>query len=277
MVFAGSTEGRANTLAAGGKYTPPDLKLVGDPLDTQKFKVESVSYEKLLKLPQVEYRVSDDSNFTRAVRLGGVDLDVLLRSLAIDGRGVMIAADCDDGYEAHYTAEYRAAHHPFLVLTIDGRAPAELPRASDGGSYGPYLISHERFVPGFRILAHEEEAQIPNGVVELHFLPEKEVLRALLPPGENAPSAVIKGTSTIALQNCLRCHNRGRFGGSKAGIDWQQMGAKARRDPQYFAAYIRDPQSVNPYAQMPGNSAYDAQTLQALTMYFQSFASSGKP
>jgi cytochrome c1 len=36
---------------------------------------------------------------------------------------------------------------------------------------------------------------------------------------------------------------------------------------------VRNPQSKNPHAQMPGNPRYDDATLQALTAYFRTFTS----
>jgi hypothetical protein len=54
----------------------------------------------------------------------------------------------------------------------------------------------------------------------------------------------------------------------------------ATASPEYFQAYIRDPQSKNPKSQMQAFPDYDAATLAALTKYFQSFsgnAKSGKP
>jgi hypothetical protein len=37
-----------------------------------------------------------------------------MRTLQLPENKVMVAAECDDGYEAHYSEDYRAAHHPFF-------------------------------------------------------------------------------------------------------------------------------------------------------------------
>ena len=80
----------------------------------------------------------------------------------------------------------------------------------------------------------------------------------------------------IAQQKCFRCHNMGREGGQKAGRPWQVLSAWAAASPEYFAAYVRNPQAKNPHAQMPGNPAYDDATLGALRAYFETFASQEK-
>ena len=55
---------------------------------------------------------------------------------------VAIAAD---GYRSNYPAEYLAAHHPVLVLTVDGKAQESWPKTHDGGELGPYVIANPSF------------------------------------------------------------------------------------------------------------------------------------
>jgi hypothetical protein len=260
--------------AADTAHVPPPLRLAGDLNGTSS---RDVSYAKLLRLPREHFTVSDDPNFTHPAQLSGVDLDVLSRTFGARGKKILVAAMCDDGYEAHYTAEYRAAHHPFLVLTIDGHSPDDLPRNSAEGSYGPYLISHAHFAPQFRALSHEDQQEVPNGVIELRFFAEDQVLRALQAPGSGPSDATMKDASIIALQNCLRCHGRSGFGGTKSPFNWEQLAASASRNPRRFASYIHDPSSQKAKSTMPGNPGYDARTLHALTTYFQSFAAKVKP
>jgi hypothetical protein len=38
----------------------------------------------------------------------------------------MVVAICEDGYRSNYPAAYLAAHHPVLVLTVDGKSQEEL-------------------------------------------------------------------------------------------------------------------------------------------------------
>ena len=83
-----------------------------------------ISYQDLLRLPQVSFTTSDDSNFPAPARVSGVALDQLRRSLGSDAD--MVVAICADGYRSNYPASYLAAHHPVLVLTVDGKAQAGL-------------------------------------------------------------------------------------------------------------------------------------------------------
>lgn len=249
-----------------------DLKLSGELPGVPAGEVRYVAYQDLLKLPQVTFTVTDDPNFSGKTEISGIYLDELLRILAIPDDDTLIAAVCDDAYEAHYTRDYRAAHKPILVLKINGKPLAVSSRTADGGSYGPYLISHASFTPRFHILKQEEGAQIPNGVLELRFLKENEVLDAIRPRGSFAADSPEMQGYQIAQENCFRCHNEGDYGGHKAGRSWSALARIAKADPVGFAAYTKDPQSENAYAAMPANPDFDKATLQALTAYFQTFA-----
>jgi mono/diheme cytochrome c family protein len=249
------------------RSSPQDLEISGDvpgiPPGAKRF----VRYEDLSRLPQVAFTVKDDSNFSGPVKLSGVALDALLRALGVDSKQ-LIAAICDDGYEGHYTAEYRAAHHPFLVLRMGGAEPAKWPRGPDGENYRPYLISHPSFSPAFHVLAYADEAQLPYGVVGLRFFDETAVLKELRPSGGQT-AAAMEGYR-IALGNCLRCHRQGDIGGTKSPFGWPQMALIAQGNPAAFGKYVLRPNSVNPEANMPANPQYDAATIAALTAYFRS-------
>jgi mono/diheme cytochrome c family protein len=255
---------------AVARSSPQDLEISGDVPGIPDGAKRFVRYEDLSRLPQVTFTVKDDANFSGAVKLSGVDLDELLAALGFDSGKQLIAAICDDGYEGHYTAEYRAAHHPFLVLRVGGAEPAKWPQGQDQEKYSPYLISHPAFTPAFHVLAHADEAQIPYAVVGLKFFDEASVLKDLRPAGAES-SAVMRGYR-IAEQNCLRCHREGEIGGTKSPFGWPQMALIAQGNPAAFGKYVVRPNSVNPEANMPANPEYDAATIAALTAYFQSFA-----
>ncbi len=87
------------------------------------------------------------------------------------------------------------------------------------------------------------------------------------------PKPQVQDGYRIAQQNCFRCHNMGDEGGHKAGRPWLVLSAWATASPEYFAAYVRNPQASNPRAQMPGNPGYDDATVRALIAYFQTFSS----
>jgi hypothetical protein len=257
------------------RSSPQDLEVSGDIPGVPSGEKRFVRYADLSALTQVTFTVRDDENFSGPVRLSGVSLDALLAGLEINGGKQMIAATAGDGYEAHYTAEYRAAHHPFLVLHVGGAEPAKWPKGPEGENYGPYLISHASFTPTFHVLAHKEESQIPYGVVGLRFLDEDAVLKELRPPGAGAASPAMQGYR-IVLQNCLRCHREGDIGGTKSPFGWPQMALIALGNPTAFGKYVVRPNSVNPEANMPANPDYDAATIAALTAYFHSFAAGDK-
>jgi mono/diheme cytochrome c family protein len=253
------------------RSSPQDLEVSGDVPGIPAGEKRFVHYADLGRLPQVSFTVKDDANFSSPVKLSGVPLDALLRALGIVSGKQLIAASADDGYESHYTAEYRAAHHPFLVLRIDGREPANWPKGPDGENYGPYLISHASFTPTFHVLAQKEESQIPYGVIGLRFLDEDAVLKPLRPPGALPASPATQGYR-IAVQNCLRCHREGNIGGTKSPFGWPQMALIAQGNPAAFGKYVVRPNSVNPEANMPANPEFDPATIAALTAYFRSFA-----
>jgi hypothetical protein len=255
------------------RQSPHDLKLSGDLPGLPANSVRFVSYEQLSQLPQVTFHVTDDFNFHgHPTEISGIYLDDLLRDLGIPDKNTLIGAICDDEYEAHYTDDYRHAHRPILVLHLDGKPLAQYARTADDGTYGPYLVSHASFTPRYHILAHAEEAQIPNGVTELRFLKEALVLDSIRLQGKFAEGSPEQQGYLIAQQNCFRCHNSGNYGGHKSGRSWRSLARIAQSDPAGFAAYIKNPQSQDPAAIMPGNPEYDDATLHALTSYFQTFA-----
>jgi mono/diheme cytochrome c family protein len=237
-----------------------------------------VTREDLLALPEVTYTVTDDANFKGPTKISGVELEELIRRLAQNPDADLATAVCDDLYEAHYPRDYVSAHHPLLVLEINDQPPAGWPKSSDGSgsSMGPYLVSHPRFAPAFKVLSHEDEPQIPWGVVRLEFRDEKTVFGAIAPRGPQAANSSIQAGYRIAQQNCFRCHNLGNEGGTKARRPWEVLSVWASSAPTNFAAYIRNPQAKNPKAQMPGNPNYDEATINALTAYFQTFTEKEK-
>ncbi len=124
------------------------------------------------------------------------------------------------------------------------------------------------------MLSHEDEAQIPYGVVRIEFRKEPVVLGAIHPRGNwRADSKVAQGY-IIARQDCFRCHNAGAEGGTKAGIPWRKLAADAAHDGARFKRTVRNPVSVTPGAKMPPHSNYDDATLDALLEYFRAFAQS---
>src|ERR1700727_1634018 len=264
------------------RASPSDLELDGDiPGATREQGKRYITREQLLALPQATYTVTNDANFNGPTEISGVALDELVHALAANSESDIAVAICSDGYATHYDHSYITAHHPVLVLKIDGKDPADWPKFRENGAYrGPYLISSPDFKPSFKILSHDDEPQIPWGVVQLKIQSAAAVFDAIRPRSPSSNSPEVQDGYRIAQQNCFRCHNSGDAGGTKAQRSWTVLSTWATASPEYFAAYIHDPKSRNPKSQMQAFPNYDAATLSALTKYFQSFsdnARSGKP
>ena len=246
-----------------------DLEVGGDLAGLAPGSTRYVRYEDLLQLPQETYSVSDDSNFRGKTEISGVALSTLAQMLGQSAD--MMVAICYDRYRTNYPADYLSAHHPLLVLRINGKERDHWPTSAEGGSMAPYLISHPVFKPSFKVLSHEDEPQIPYGVTRIEFRREAEVFGPIRPRGDWPADSPVEQGYVIARQDCFRCHNMGSEGGTMGGHSWSQLAAIARFDSTRFQYTIRDPQSVKPGAKMPAHKDYDDATLHALTEYFSTF------
>jgi len=273
----------ANTKSISGlhekRQSPSDLEVGGTFAGLPPESTRYITRDELLAMPLVSFTVTDDANFSGPAKIRGVKLEDLARTLGATSASYMSVAICDDGYRANYPRDYLEAHHPVLVLEVNGQPPAGWPKAAEDHSsdMGPYMISNPKFARSFKILSHVDEAQIPWGVVRIEFRDEKIVFGAIAPRGPHAKDREVQDGLRIAQQNCLRCHNAGREGGRKSGRSWESLGKLAAGSPKDFAAYVRAPQSKNPSAQMLGNPQYDDSTLAALTAYFRTFSGPAKP
>ena len=254
------------------RSSPSDLEVGGEIAGLPAGSVRYITREDLLALPQVSYTVTGGPNFKGLgpVRVSGVSLEQLAERLAVPS-ATLVVAICDDKYRANYPEDYRAAHKPLLVLEIDGKGPSGWPK-DEGSDMGPFLISQPNFSPRFKVLSHVEEMQIPWGVVRVDFRDPQQVFGAIAPRGPHANDPAVRDGYRIVKENCFRCHNEGDEGGHKAGVTWTVISAIAAGSPDFFAAYVRDPKSKSPRAQMPANPQYDDPTLRALAAYFRTFA-----
>jgi mono/diheme cytochrome c family protein len=276
--FAATSPSSLLSKAHNQRISAADLAVSGDLAGLPAGSTLYLSREDLLTLPQVSFTVSDDPNFAGPTEISGVLLEELSHAIAGDSTADLVVAVCDDQYHANYRRRYLLEHHPLLVLKVGGQPPEQWPKDAEGygQSMGPYMVSHRQFTPGFKILAHQDEPQIPWGVVGLELHNEQAFLAAIAPPRAASDPSVQAGYQ-IAQQNCLRCHNMGDEGGQKARHPWLVLSAWATAAPEHFAAYIRSPQAENPHAEMPASPKYDGATLRALTAYFRTFQSLEKP
>jgi len=255
------------------RSSPLDLELGGELKGLPVGATRYVTREQLLALPQVAFTARNDEMFAGPTQVSGVPFDELARALGRQPGSDLVIAVASDGYRSTFPSSYVAAHHPVLVLQVNGKDPAEWPKdAEHGNDIGPYTVAYDNFLPSFKIFAHADEQQIPWGVIRLEFRDEKAVYGAIAPRGPHANDAAVQAGYRIAQQNCFRCHNAGSEGGQKSGRPWLVLSAWATASPEFFTAYVRDPKTKNPSSAMPGNPSYDDSTMRALIAYFRTFS-----
>jgi mono/diheme cytochrome c family protein len=261
------------------RHAASDLEVGGELAGVPAGSTRYVTLDALLALPLETYTVNDDPDFAKGTKVSGVPLEKLAQTIGAGANSDLVVAICDDKYRANYPRAYIAAHHPQLVLRVNGEPPGRWPKDPETHKYdmGPYMISHPKFAPSFRVLSHSDEAQIPWGVVRLEFRDEKTVMGAITPRGSHSKDEAVQQGYLIAQQNCYRCHNAGSEGGQKSGRPWLVLAAWANADPAYFESYVRDPKKMNKNAEMPGNRGYDQATVRALREYFATFVVPEKP
>jgi mono/diheme cytochrome c family protein len=271
---AGSSEGPTAALSVklrAQRSSSGDLELSGDLAGVPAGESRFLTREDLLAVSHSMTISPDDGNFKTPSEVKAVPLEDLAHALGVPSSNMVIAI-CKDKYRGHYPRAYLSAHHPVLVMELDGKPLLGSPE-TEADDPGPYLIAHADFKPAFKILAHEDEAQIPWGVIRLEFHDEKMVLSAIAPRGPQSSDAAVQDGFKIAQQNCFRCHNNGSEGGMKSGVTWAALGAMVANSPAFFIEYVRDPKAKDPKTQMAASPNYDDATMHALIAYFRRFAS----
>lgn len=261
-----------------------DLELAGLSGVVSHGESRFVSRTLLLTLPQVTVHLDQFEDFpaisSPGVMVSGIYLDVLAKALGAEvTEASAIEVICADGYAASLPAGYIQVHRPIFVLSIDGLSPHEWAVQHKTYDPGPYFIAYEHFAPHFRVLAHDDRPLEPDQIAKLLFSTKAVIYAGIEPKGSNDPaqfdSPVISGFR-IARQNCFRCHNSGDYGGTQAGLSFKKLGKIAASRPEYFAAWVRDPQAIDPKSKMPANKSYDKATLEAITRYFATISLEGK-
>ena len=251
------------------RASPGDLEIGGELAGLPPGATRYLRYEDLLNLPQVTYTIHDDDFHTPA-EVSGVPLEDLAKLLGEHAN--MIVAICYDSYRANYSPEYLSAHHPYLVLRINGKTRDGWPRAPIGDDMRPYLIANPNFKPVFKVLAHDDEEQIPYGVTRIEFRNGAHIYGSILPGEKWRNDQQVQDGYRIAREDCFRCHNSGAEGGTMGKRTWQQLADDAVKDPQRFRTIIHSPETLRPGARMPAQPSYDRATLDALVAYFRTFA-----
>jgi mono/diheme cytochrome c family protein len=252
------------------RSSPGDLEIGGELAGFPKGTTRFLRYDELLKLPQKTFKVTDD-NFHAPAEISGVALSDLAKMLG--EHADMIVAICYDSYRSDYSPEYLSAHDPLLVLRVNGKLRDGWPKASDGDALVPYVIANPAFKPRYKVLAHNDEEQIPYGVTRLEFRNGEHIYASILPHAQWRENQQVMDGYRIAREDCFRCHNSGSEGGTMGKRTWPQLGGDAVKDPERFRAIIHDPEAVHHGARMPPAPNYDRATLDALVAYFRTFAS----
>lgn len=257
------------------RHSPSDLEVLTlDAAGATKSTV-FLSRDYLATLPQTSFALKPDSNFPElpatGARITGVDLNVLIHSIAPSSA---LVAVCRDGYISPFPRQALLDHHPILVYALDGLPIHQWAINHNTYDPGPYFVTYANFVPSFHILAHEDFAQHPAEILQIKLLPPDSLFSGITPPNvaQLPPDSPILDGFRIAQQNCVRCHQSGATGGTKAHDTWQQLAEIAETRPEFFAAWTHNPQAIDPHDGMPPNLKYDQATLKALTRYFQTFA-----
>jgi hypothetical protein len=158
------------------------------------------------------------------------------------------------------------------VLRVNGKLRDSWPKAPNGDALVPYTIANPAFTPRYKVLAHDDEEQIPYGVTRLEFRNGAHIYASIQPPAQWRENHQVMDGYKIAREDCFRCHNSGEEGGTMGKRAWAQLGEDAVEDPERFRAIILNPEKVRNGARMPGRPNYDRATLDALVAYFRTFA-----
>ena len=219
----------ARTLLFAARSDPGDLEIGGGLAGLPAGTVRYLRYKDLLTLPQETYTVSDDANFKGRAEISGVPLVTLAKVFGQSAHSDLVVAICYDKYRSNYPSDYLAAHHPILVLKINGQLRDKWPQSEYGGSMGPYLVSQPTFKPSFSVLSHKDEAQIPFGVTRIDFRTESVVFGTIRPEGNWAQDSPVWQGYQIARQDCFRCHGLYGEGGERASRSWLVLAAWAAK------------------------------------------------
>jgi hypothetical protein len=99
-------------------------------------------------LPQVAFTISNDARFTQPVKLQGVELQVLARDFAANGKRPRIVVISSSNSSRFYPQTYREIHRPGLVFEGNGQPASSWPMGIGGNARGTYLVRYAKHVEG---------------------------------------------------------------------------------------------------------------------------------
>ncbi len=275
MTFALAGAKTSRPILRTMRQAPDDLEIRGMIDGLGAGRSAWITRQDLLALPQTRAVVTDNPDYPGPpMHVSGVSLELLSRVVHPLAGADLIDALCADRYRSPFPYEYIAQHHPILVLTIDGKPLAKWAAETHHFNPSPYVVMYSNFKPSFRVLSHEDRAQLPDNLLRLNWTTQAATFDPIKPRGNFGANSPEQTGFVIAKQNCLRCHYQGATGGTKSGLSWGQISIWAREQPKYFQAYIHNPKAIDPRSHMEAQTEYDRATLEALTAYFRTFSSS---
>ncbi len=201
------------------RTSPSDLEIGGELKDLPPGTTRYLTLDSLLDLPLVTYTVTDDPNFssTTPTTISGIPLEELAPLVGTKPATDLVVAICDDKYQTNYPRAYLKAHHPLLVLRVNGEPPPRWPKSADthGDDMGPYMISHPAFTPSFKFSRTQMNLKIPWGLVRLGSAARRQCLGQSRRQDLSWQRFRASGPQNRSAELLPGAHNAGDEGGQK--------------------------------------------------------------
>lgn len=260
------------------RASPTDLEVSGLLRGVAPGEKRFVHWEDIRRLPS--RTIETDGEFmqgTQTVRI--VLLEDLLSQLPLAPGFDTVIATCSDGYAAVYTAEFRQAWKPFVIVEINSAGPSAWPLTGMPTDPGPYIVSvSDAVTPGVSKLLDVAHKQ-PWGTVALGFAREDEAFRSFHEGPWRTLSAAGERGRTLWMNSCFSCHTGpgDSIGGSRSGRPFAMLQALAQHSPGYFESYVRNPRASRPDALMTPHAHYTAEQMADLIAFVVAEPASAAP
>jgi cytochrome c2 len=250
------------------RSSPFDLEVTGALVGVPAGAPRYVRYADLRALPAAQVRLAGE--FGSGEReLTVVFLSDLWSALPVAPEADCLLATCRDDYASIFRQDFIAADRPFLVVAIDGLAPARWSELPGGEDPGPYAIGvAPALAPAaahYLSLEHKE----PWGVVRLEFARYADRFHGAYAGRWAALSPRAEAGRELWINACASCHAGpgAIFSGTKSHQAFAILAAVARGDPALFRQYVRDPKSVSAGARMEAHAYFSDDQLNAVIAF----------
>ncbi|MEM7790271.1 MAG: cytochrome c [Verrucomicrobiota bacterium] len=197
----------------------------------------------------------------------------IMKDLPLKAGYDAIIIRCRDGWINYYTEAILEKFEPFVVLLIDGEPPSSWPIDEEMRDHlFPFYIHISLLTHADFYLDREYGMMNPSAAVEFEAVKFNEFFGPLF---EEPYASLREGSKAYEgrkryLNNCMACHKGpGDVGGIKSERPFQVLKAHARYNPDFFKAYVRNPQQVNPVSKMVPHPHFDDDELQALIEFLK--------